>query len=97
MDWGTFGIIKDNIVWGTNYAGSNIISNKAPSFPMITLKVKPVKWLEFNYIHGWLSSEVIDSARYYNAGADRRIVYHPKFIAANMFTITPFKKFNFSF
>ncbi len=96
-DWGTFGIIKDNIVWGTNYAGSNIISDKAPSFPMINLKVKPVKWLEFNYIHGWLSSEVLDSSRFYNAGNNqRRIVYHPKFIAANMFTVTPFKRLNIS-
>ena len=37
------------------------MSQKAPSFPMIRLDVKPVKWLIFNYQHAWLNSNIIDS------------------------------------
>jgi hypothetical protein len=39
------------------------------------LSLYPVKWLEFNYIHGWLVSEVIDSARSYytNGGYKGRV------------------------
>lgn len=96
-NWGSFGIIKDNIEWGNNYNGANIISDRAPSFPMIKLNMHPVKWFDFNYIHGWLPSLVIDSLRTYNYGYNDRVIYHEKYIAANMFTFTPFKRLNFSF
>jgi hypothetical protein len=96
-NWGSIGIIQDNISWGNNYHGSNIISNRAPSFPMIKLHAAPVKWFDFNYIHGWLSSDVIDSLRTYSYGSGNRLVYHAKFIAANMFTFTPFKRLDLSF
>ena len=96
--WGSIGLIKDNIVWGDNYHGSNIISGRMPSFPMITLRVKPVKWFEMNYIHGWLVSNVRDSSKYYLENGTK-IWYrnHNKFIAANMFTFTPYKNLNISF
>jgi Capsule assembly protein Wzi len=90
--WGSFGILKDNFTWGNNYHGANIISDKAPSFPHIRLKLQPRKWLEFNYIHAWLSSEIIDSSRSYNSGVADRMVFHPKYFAANMFTFKPIKK-----
>jgi hypothetical protein len=55
---------------------------------------------DFNYFQGWLNSLVVDSANSYwitnSYGTDYREVYHKKFIAANMFTFTPFKNFNFS-
>ncbi|MDO9154484.1 MAG: hypothetical protein Q7U47_12425 [Paludibacter sp.] len=95
--WLSIGLIKDNIVWGDNYHGSNILSGRTPSFPMITLQLKPVKWFELNYIHGWLVSNVLDSTRYYLDNQDKkhfRMVN--KFIAANMFTFTPVKKLNIS-
>jgi hypothetical protein len=97
--WGSFGIIKDNLVWGTNYHGSNIISNKAPSFARINLHLKPTNWLEFNYFHAWLNSEVLNDSAAYISGPmnEKRKVYFAKYFAANMFTVTPFKKFNFSF
>jgi hypothetical protein len=96
-NWGCFGVIKDNIEWGNNYHGATIISNRAPSFPMIKLNMHPAKWFDFNYIHGWLPSLVVDSNRTYNYGYGNRIIYHDKYIAANMFTIIPFKNLNFSF
>ncbi len=100
--WGSIGLVKDNIVWGDNYHGSNIISGRAPSFPMITLNLKPCKWFEFNYIHGWMVSNVIDSSYYYNeeqyTDSTSKRHYRPmnKFIAANMFTFTPYPKLNIS-
>ncbi|HOT89408.1 MAG TPA: capsule assembly Wzi family protein [Bacteroidales bacterium] len=95
-NWGSVGLIKDHISWGNNYNGANIISNRPPSFPMLSLHIKPVKWFDFNYIHGWLVSGVIDSLKTYSFGHGNRIIYHPKYIAANMFTFTPFKNLNFS-
>ncbi len=100
-NWGSFGILKDHFVWGDNYNGANIFSGHTPSFAHIRLQVKPAKWIEFNYIHGWLVSGVLDSNRsfsYTNSyGTAYRAVYHDKYIAANMFSIIPFKNFNFSF
>jgi hypothetical protein len=59
-----------------------------------------VKWFTFNYFHGWLNSMVVDSADSYyvtnSYGTDYREVYHKKYIAANMLTLTPLKKLNIS-
>lgn len=95
--WGSLGILKDNFTWGNNYHGSNILSTRAPSYPRISFQIKPVKWFEFNYMHGWLSSEQLDTSRSYNSGIKDREVFFPKFLAANMFTITIIKHLNFSF
>jgi len=97
-NWGSFGVMNDRFTWGNNYHGANILSGKAPAFPYIQLHIKPVKWLDFNYIHGWLYSNVIDSSRsYYTPDDDYRIVYRNKYIATNMFTVTPFRNLNISF
>ena len=96
-NWGSLGLVKDNLTWGNNYNGANIISNKAPSFPFLKLHLNPVKWFDFNYIHGWLVSRIVDSLRTYSYNYGNRIIFHEKYIAANMFTFTPFKKLNISF
>ena len=96
-NWGSFGLIKDRFVWGNNYHGANIFSGKAPSFPYIQLHLNPAKWFEFNYVHGWLNSEVIDSSRSYYNGNYYRVVFRNKFLAANMFTFFPWKGLNISF
>jgi len=99
--WGSAGLVKDNFTWGNNYNGANIFSGKTPSFAQIYLKMKPVKWFEFNYVHGWLVSEVVDSSRSYwftsSYGTTYRKVFHPKYIAANLFTFTPIKRLHLSF
>jgi hypothetical protein len=99
-DWGTIGLIKDHNTWGNNYNGANIQSGRTPSFAKITLNIKPVRWFEFNYFHGWLVSEVVDSSRSYmvtgTSGTTYRRVYHPKYMAANMFTFTPVRNLNIS-
>ena len=96
-NWGSFGLMKDFFTWGNNYHGSNIFSDHAPSFPYIQLHLNPVKWFDFYYIHGWLASKVVDSTRSYWIDDEYRIVYHNKYIAANMFTFTPVKRLNISF
>ncbi|NJK84606.1 MAG: hypothetical protein HC906_00065 [Bacteroidales bacterium] len=95
--WVTIGLVKDHIEWGNHYHGANIISKKAPSFVMLKLNIKPARWFEFNYMHGWLASNVVDSLRTYNYAGTNRTIYHGKYIATNLFTITPIKKLNFSF
>ncbi len=96
-DYLSIGLIKDNISWGDNYHGSNILSGRVPSFPMIYMHVKPVKWFELNYFHGWLVSNVIDSTNYYVQN-DNQIFYRPanKFMAANLLTFTPVKNLKLS-
>ncbi len=94
--WGHIGIVKDHIQWGTGYNGTNILSGKGPSFAMIKLNLKPTDWFEFNYFHGWLNSIVIDSVNSYWTNGTYRPVQRAKYIAANMFTFYPLKKFNIS-
>lgn len=96
VSWGSISLLLDRFTWGDQYHGSNIFSSKAPPFPMLQLKLNPVKWFDFTYFHGWLNSNVVDSSRsYYNHG-DYRIVYRNKFLAANMFTFIPWKNLNIS-
>ena len=98
--WGNAGLAKDNFEWGNNYNGANIFGGNNPSFVHLRLQLYPVKWFRFNYIHGWLNSMVVDSTRSFwvtnSYGTDYREVYHRKFIAANLFTFTPFKYLNIS-
>ncbi len=96
-NWGSIGLVKDNVIWGDNYHGANILSGRAPSFPMITLHLKPVKWFEMNYLHAWLVSNVNDSSYYYLENGTAKW-YRPanKFMAANMFTFTPVRNLKIS-
>lgn len=91
--WADISFTRDAPVWGSGYAGTSIFSGRAPAFTHIRLHIKPAKWLEMTWFHGWLNSMVIDSTRSFwvtNAyGTDYREVYHRKYIAANIFTVTP--------
>ena len=100
--WGSIGLVKDNVQWGDSYHSANILSGRAPSFPMIELKLKPCSWFRLDYIHGWLASGVVDSTRYYVVapeveGAEERY-YNPaaKCLAANMLTFTPVRGLDLS-
>jgi hypothetical protein len=95
--WGNIGLIKDNLEWGEQYHGSNILSGRTQSVAMIKLNLKPSKWFEFNYIHARLASNIVDSSRsYVYNGSNTRIVMRPKYMAANMFTFTPWQGLNLS-
>jgi hypothetical protein len=95
--WGHVGIIKDHLQWGSNYFGANILSGRTPSYGMIKLHLNPVKWFQFDYFHGWLVSSVVDSSESYWDGDSYRTVFHPKYMAANMFTFMPWKGLHLSF
>ena len=98
--WGDISFLKDAPVWGSGYAGTNIMSGRAPSFMHIRLHLKPADWVEMTWIHGWLTSMVVDSTRSYwisNAyGTEYREIYRRKYIAANIFTFTPVERLHIS-
>ena len=95
--WGSIGLQRENIAWGTAYHASNIMSGRNPAAPMITLQLTPCKWFQLDYFHAWLVSNVLDTTYYYlenTAGSANPIkTYRPynKFMAANMLTFTPIK------
>jgi hypothetical protein len=86
---------QENLSWGYGQGGNIALSGRAPSFPFIKFDFKPWSWLHFNYFHGWLQSNIIDSARTYNTGSgiynSSREFYLPKFIAHHSITVTPLK------
>lgn len=99
--WGSIGIAKDQVIWGESYRSSNIISGRAPTFPMITLKANPVRWFEINFFHAWLVSNVLDSTDFYveNEGYDSEKKHYRqrnKYMAATMLTFMPIKGLNIS-
>ena len=96
-NWGDLGFIKDRPVWGNAEHGSNIFSGHAPSYPYIHLHVKPVKWIELYYLHGWLVSNVIDSSRSSFTGNEVKTIYRKKFIVANFITFIPWRGLFLSF
>ena len=92
------GFVKDHITWGNNYNGAIIQSGLTPSIPMLKLHIRPTKWFDFNYYHAWLTSDVVDSSlTYLLPNGTHRDTYKNKFLAANMFTITPVRGLNVSF
>jgi hypothetical protein len=96
-NWGSVGLLKDHVEWGDNFNGSNIFSGRTPSFAMIKLFMNPAPWLEFNYFHGWLVSQVVDSANsFYIPGGRYKANFHPKYIAANMYTFKPLRNLHLS-
>jgi hypothetical protein len=92
---GSVGLFMDQFAWGENHAGANIFSGRTPAFARFDLHLTPADWFDFHYVHGQLVSEVVDSINSFwttsSYGNDLREVYHPKFLAANIFTFTPIK------
>lgn len=96
--WGSASIGKDFLNWGYGEGGKIVMSQKAPSFPMIRLDVKPVKWLTFNYQHAWLNSNIIDSTtitKTLSAGYDQ-YYFRDKLLASHSITLLPTKGLSIS-
>ena len=88
--WGSFAVGKDFLEWGYSESGLIVLSQKPPSYGFIRLDIKPVDWLKFNYVHGWLSSGVIDSnSIFYNTSGGISFSFVDKFIATHSLIITP--------
>jgi hypothetical protein len=90
--WGSFAVGKEFMEWGYAENGLVVLSKKAPSFPFIRLDINPIDWLGFNYFHGWLSSDVVDSSSfYYTSTGSQSFSYRKKFIASHTLFIRPTK------
>ena len=90
---------KDNLVWGYGENSNIVLSNKVPSYPYIRLDYKPLKWLNFNYSHAWLNSNIADSSLSYftNSGRidnDFRLVFIQKFLATHSIEVEAMKGLN---
>ena len=90
---------KDNIIWGYGENSNIVLSNKAPSYPYIRLDYKPTKWLNFNYSHAWLNSNIADSSLSYftNSGRidnDFRLVFVQKYLATHSIEVQAMKGLN---
>jgi hypothetical protein len=91
-----FSIEKAPNVWGYGKSGGIILSEKAPSFPQIKMRVPLSNNIDFIYIHGELNSNVIDSSRSYTVTYTHpfysaiREVDHSKYIAAHMIEFSLF-------
>jgi hypothetical protein len=88
--WGSLAVGKEFIEWGDGDNGLLVMSQKAPSFPLIRLDIYPVEWLSFNYFHAWLSSDVVDTTSFYpNDNGDLAFSFREKFLASHTLTIKP--------
>lgn len=100
--WGSIGVQRERIQWGDAYHASTILSAHNPAVPMLTMQLTPCRWFQFDYMHAWLVSNVLDSLDYYterDGEGTEKLNYRPrpKYMAANMFTFKPIKQFAFSF
>ncbi len=90
---------KDNIVWGYGENSNIVLSNKVPSYPYLRLDYRPLKWLNFNYTHAWLNSNIADSSLSYftNTGRidnDFRLVFVEKYLATHSIEVEAMKGLN---
>lgn len=106
--WGSISLSRENIRWGDAYHASNILSGHNPAVPQVSLQLTPVWWLQFDYFHAWLVSNIQNSSDYYVEKENLDIntntfIYNneyrqrSKYMAANMFTFKPCKWVHFSF
>ena len=96
---GNISLGKDNLIWGYGENSNIVLSNKAPSYPYIRLDYKPLKWLNFNYTHAWLNSNIADSSLSYftntgRIGNDFRLVFVQKYLATHSIEIEAMKGLN---
>lgn len=90
---------NDNLIWGYGENSNIVLSNKAPSYPYIRLDYRPIKWLNFNYTHAWLNSNITDSSLSYltNSGRinnDFRLVFIQKYLATHSIEVEAMKGLN---
>ncbi len=91
--WGAVSVMKDYINWGYGESGKLIMSSKAPSMPMVRLDLNLTDWLQFNYFHAWLASDVADSSSFYDSfvEGEPRVIYRDKYMASHSFIIRPMR------
>ncbi|MBI2120065.1 MAG: hypothetical protein HYT94_00395, partial [Parcubacteria group bacterium] len=83
-----FSIEKTKNLWGYGRNGRVILSDKAPSYPQIKMRVPVSDNIDFVYFHADLNSNVLDSVRSYFTHSSSLVdFYRPvnrlKFMAAH--------------
>ena len=97
-----FSLEKMNNVWGYGRNGTVILSDHAPSYPQLKLRIQIAKDIDFVYFHGELNSNVVDSSQSYTvtyanpAYGKFREIDHPKYIAAHQLEISLWHGVDFS-
>ncbi|HSP88787.1 MAG TPA: capsule assembly Wzi family protein [Ignavibacteriaceae bacterium] len=96
--WGNVNFGKEDLEWGSGRRGQLILSSKAPSFPFIRLILEPTHWLQFQYVHGWLQSGIIDSNSVRETLVPGRKSYSQvgKYIASHIISLYPLNNLSFS-
>lgn len=105
--WGSVSLSRENLRWGDAYHSSNILSGHNPAVPQLSLQLTPVWWLQFDYFHAWLVSNVLNEEDYYvenmlfdvntqTTVQTRSLRPRHKYMAANMLTFMPCKWVHFS-
>lgn len=92
---------KDQYLWGYGENGRIVNSDKSPSFTYLRWDYQPLPWMRFQYMHGWLNSNLVDSNRTYGTGTtgvfdDVRLIFRSKYIASHTLQITPIRGLNIS-
>lgn len=97
-NWLTVGALKESYQIGSGVRSQLIMSSKAPSFASFYMKIKPVDWLSIYSFHGWLLSNVVDSAASYRTDFNNSIrqVEREKYVALHAIQIKPFSNLSFS-
>jgi len=90
---GNFSVGKYSPIVGYSRYHSVILSDKAPSFPQISLNINFTDCLKFHYFHGWLKSGIEDSTLSYQTLFSKydRKQYRPKYIANHSIELKPSK------
>jgi len=96
---GSISLGKDHLSWGYGENGKIVLDNKVNSYPLIRLDYSPSKWMQFNYTHAWLNSNIVDSNALYTTGigagsGEQRIQFIPKYMATHSLVFTPTKGLN---
>lgn len=90
---GYISIGQDRITMGYGQQSNIILSQNAPTYPMIRLRYHPFKKVQFNYLHAWLQSSILDKNAGYSLGTTTyggvSNVYIPKFYAMHSITYSP--------
>ena len=93
---GSISFGKDRLLWGFGESGKIVLSERAPSYPLVRFDYHPLNWLRFNYMHAWLNSNLLDSNKTYNTytggvSGDVRVNNISKFMASHSIQFIPTK------
>lgn len=92
--WGDFSVGQDFLTWGYGQSGKIVLSEKAPAFPFVRLNLYLNDWLDFNYFHAKLNSDIIDSTEIYPVPLsvlENRYLFREKYFVSHTLLISPLK------